>query len=81
MQSSAAARRYARALFGLAKEAGRTREVLDEVLRLNELVDANPPLRDALLTPLYPASERRAPATNPTGAPKAQIRRAIRTRP
>ena len=60
MQTSAAARRYARALFGLAKEDSRTAEVRGELDTLADLFDANPELREALITPLYPAGERRS---------------------
>jgi F-type H+-transporting ATPase subunit delta len=59
MQSSAAARRYARALFGLAKEDGNTQEVRAELDTLAELFESSPELREALLTPLYPVKERR----------------------
>lgn len=60
MKSSAAGRRYARALFALAKEAHKTKEVRAELDALVELFDASPELRNALLTPLYPVKERRA---------------------
>jgi F-type H+-transporting ATPase subunit delta len=59
MQSSAAARRYARALFGLAKEDGKTQEVRGELDTLADLFEASLELREALLTPLYPVKERR----------------------
>ena len=58
MPSSAAARRYARALFGLAKEDHRTGEVRSELDSLAALFDASADLREALLTPLYPVKER-----------------------
>lgn len=60
MPSSGAARRYARALFALAKEDGRTAEVRAEIDTLAELFEASPQLREALITPLYPVKERRA---------------------
>ena len=60
MKSSAAARRYARALFSLAKEDQRTREVRSELETLSELLDHSTELREALLAPLYPVKERRA---------------------
>ena len=60
MRSSAAARRYARALFGLAKENQSTHEVRGELDSLAALFEASPELRDALLTPLYPVRERRS---------------------
>lgn len=60
MPSSAAARRYARALFGLAKEDGKTTEVRAELDTLAALFEASPELRHALVTPLYPVKERRS---------------------
>jgi F-type H+-transporting ATPase subunit delta len=59
MRTSAAARRYARALFGLAKEDGATARVRAELDTLAELFAASPEMQEALLTPLYPAGERR----------------------
>jgi F-type H+-transporting ATPase subunit delta len=60
MASSRAARRYARALFSLAKEERRATETNEELDRLAEIFTASPELREALLTPLYPVKERRA---------------------
>jgi F-type H+-transporting ATPase subunit delta len=60
MRSSAAARRYARALFSLAKEDGRTGDVRREIDVLTELFAGSAELREALLTPLHPVKERRA---------------------
>ena len=60
MKSSAAARRYARALFSLAKEDGRTQEVRSNLEALSQLFKQSPELREALLAPLYPVAERRA---------------------
>ena len=60
MPSSAAARRYARALFSLAKEQATTKETQGELERLANVFEASPELREALLTPLYPSKERRA---------------------
>ena len=60
MVSSAAARRYARALFSLAKEQHRVREVGDELDALAALFDESAELREALLTPLHPVEERKA---------------------
>ena len=60
MRSSAAARRYARALFSLAKEDGRTAEVRGEIDALSALFAESAELRNALLTPLHPVKERRA---------------------
>ena len=39
MRSSAAARRYARALFGLARSDGRVTQVREELARIAELLD------------------------------------------
>lgn len=60
MPSSGAARRYARALFQIAKEDHRVSEVGDEIDQLAALLDENAELRRALLTPLYPVKERKA---------------------
>jgi F-type H+-transporting ATPase subunit delta len=60
MPSSAAARRYARALFGLAQEDQKTAEVRGELDLLAALFEASAELREALLTPLYPVKERRS---------------------
>ena len=60
MASSAAARRYARALFSLAKEQHRVREVGGELDALASLFDESSELREALLTPLHPVEERKA---------------------
>lgn len=60
MARTSGARRYAKALFGLAQEAGRVTEVRAEVESLGRLVGENAELRDVLIQPLYPAGERRA---------------------
>ena len=60
MRGGTAAHRYAKALFGLAEEEHRHREVRSELADLISLFDENQELRDALLTPLHPASERKA---------------------
>jgi F-type H+-transporting ATPase subunit delta len=60
MRSSAAARRYARALFALAKEDGRVSEVRGELQQLADLLAANQELRHALFRPLHPVAQRRA---------------------
>jgi F-type H+-transporting ATPase subunit delta len=57
---SAAAIRYARALFGLARDERRIEPVRVEFDRLIDAMHAVPALRDVLLRPLYPAAERRA---------------------
>ena len=58
--TTAAARRYARALFQIAREDRRVSEVRDELETLASLLDENTNLREALLTPLHPVKERKA---------------------
>lgn len=58
--SRAAAQRYAKALFGLAADAGQVGLVRRELDGLVELTAENSELRDVLLRPLYPAAQRRA---------------------
>jgi F-type H+-transporting ATPase subunit delta len=60
MRSSAAARRYARALFSLAKEEDRIAETRQELQQLADLVAENEELQHALFRPLHPVAERRA---------------------
>ena len=60
MRSSAAARRYARALFALAEETGAIEQIRGEIARIAALFDADRALRDALFRPLHPVAERRA---------------------
>ena len=60
MRSSKAAARYAKALFSLARDERRLSEVRQEVESLATLLDENDELRDALMTPLHPADERKA---------------------
>jgi len=60
MKRGTAAYRYAKALFGLAQEERRHREVREELERLVSLFDETRELREALLTPLHPAAERKA---------------------
>ena len=60
MRSSAAARRYARALFSLASDEGAVASVRAELTRMSELLDESPELRNALFRPLHPLKERRA---------------------
>lgn len=59
MPSTAAARRYAGALFGLARDESRVAEVAGELHALRELLAESRELREALLTPLHPAKERK----------------------
>lgn len=60
MARTAAARRYARALFSIARDEGRVAEVGRELEDMAELLEASPELRDAVLRPRHPARERRA---------------------
>jgi F-type H+-transporting ATPase subunit delta len=60
MPRAAAARRYAKALFSLARETGRVEEVRAEVETLGSLIEGNAELRAVLLQPLHPAAQRRA---------------------
>jgi F-type H+-transporting ATPase subunit delta len=59
MKGSAAARRYARALFGLAREESRVEVIRAELCGLSDLITQTSELRVVLLTPLYPARERK----------------------
>ncbi len=59
MKSAAAARRYARALFALAREEGRIEEVRRELDALGALLDTHAELAHAILRPLFPSVERR----------------------
>ncbi len=60
MTGGTAAHRYAKALFGLAEDDHRHREVRTEIEDLASLFDGNQELREALLTPVHPAKDRRA---------------------
>jgi F-type H+-transporting ATPase subunit delta len=60
MRSSAAARRYARALFALAREDGAIDAARAELARFSAQLEATPELRAALFRPLHPVAERRA---------------------
>jgi F-type H+-transporting ATPase subunit delta len=60
MRSSAAARRYARALFSLAGEEGRVEEVRSELTELRRLFSESRELQHALFRPLHPVAERRS---------------------
>jgi len=58
--STAAARRYAKALFGIAREDGSVHETGRELSALADLLEDSTELRAALFRPLHPVSERRA---------------------
>lgn len=60
MRGGTAGHRYAKALFGLAQDERRHREVRDELAQMHALFEGSRELRDALLTPLHPAAERKA---------------------
>ena len=60
MRGGTAAHRYAKALFSLAQDEHRHREIRAELENLGSLFDGSRELRDALLTPLHPADERKA---------------------
>jgi F-type H+-transporting ATPase subunit delta len=60
MHSTAAARRYARALFSLAGEEVRVGAVRDELAALRRVFNENADLHHAIFRPLHPAAERRA---------------------
>lgn len=60
MARSAAARRYAKALFELAKESGRVAEIGGELASIGDLLEGNPELHDVLFRPLHPVAQRRA---------------------
>jgi F-type H+-transporting ATPase subunit delta len=59
MARGAAARRYAKALFELAKEAGEVAQVAGEINDMGELLEGNPELHDVLFRPLHPVAQRR----------------------
>ena len=60
MKSAAAARRYARALFSLAREDGSIEAVRGELAQIDAVLEEAPALHDALFRPLHPVKERRA---------------------
>ncbi len=60
MPRAAAARRYAKALFQLAQEAGSIDAVRSELASFSDTLESSQELRDVMLRPLHPAAERRA---------------------
>lgn len=60
MRTNAAARRYARALFAIARDEDAVAAVRADLANLEQLFDAEPELRHALFRPLHPAAERRS---------------------
>ena len=60
MITGSIARRYAKALFGLAVESGRVEAWAKSLESLREAVEASPDLRDVLSNPVYSKEQRRA---------------------
>lgn len=60
MRKTAAARRYAKALFQLAREEGRVDAVRAEMKALADAFDATPELRHVVFRPLHPLAQRKA---------------------
>jgi F-type H+-transporting ATPase subunit delta len=60
MRISAAARRYSRALFGLAKDEDRIAEIGNELKEFADVLATHEEIRNALFRPLHPVAERRA---------------------
>lgn len=60
MMAGGAAQRYAKALFGLAQDERRHREIRAELARLRALFAGSREVATALLTPMHPAAERKA---------------------
>jgi F-type H+-transporting ATPase subunit delta len=54
------ARRYAKALFGLAVEAGRVEAWATALLALQQVIEGSPDLQDVLSNPVYSKEQRRA---------------------
>jgi F-type H+-transporting ATPase subunit delta len=59
MMAGGAAQRYAKALFGLAQDERRHREVRGELDRLSAVFAESREVSAALLTPMHPAAERK----------------------
>lgn len=60
MITGSIARRYAKALFGLANEQGRLEAWSDALVALQGAVDGSPDLQDVLSNPIYSKDQRRA---------------------
>ena len=60
MKGGTAAYRYAKALFSLAQDDHKQAEVRDEIERMQSLIDDSREMREALLTPMHPAAERKS---------------------
>lgn len=64
MRSTAAGRRYARALFSIAQDDAAVDSVRGELADMARLLDTNPELEQRILRPLHPVAERRAVLTD-----------------
>ena len=60
VSNTAAARRYASALFSLASDEGEAQSIREQLDGMNRLLDENPELRRRLFQPLHPVVERRS---------------------
>jgi F-type H+-transporting ATPase subunit delta len=60
MRNTAAARRYAKALFGLVSEEGTVASSRSELGDIAELISSNAELEHRIFRPLHPVAERRA---------------------
>ena len=70
MISGAVARRYAKALFGLAVEAGAVDAWSGSLLLVQKAVESSAELRDVLVNPIYTRDQRRAIAAKLVAALK-----------
>lgn len=59
MRTTAAARRYAKALFSIAQEDDAVDQIRAEMTAFGEMIAESKELADALLTPLHPVEERK----------------------
>ena len=59
MRTTAAARRYAKALFSIAEEFDGVAQIRAELTAIGEMVEESKELTDVLLTPLHPVEERK----------------------
>jgi F-type H+-transporting ATPase subunit delta len=75
--ASGVARRWARALFGLAEGLDEANVLFEELRALNEQVVESPELQRVLLTPIHPRAERRGVIGEL--CEKLQLSREIRT--
>jgi F-type H+-transporting ATPase subunit delta len=60
MISGSIARRYAKALFGLAVDSGRVEPWANALVSLAQVVEGSPDLQDVLANPVYSRDQRRA---------------------